>query len=399
MRSLREMTEMSIQTQRTHDRNREMTGYTRHSKDQIQADQTRGRFGLMRIALLGALVFLTVFSLGCGGAQAEGAAGEEGYTRILNVEVEKVATTTFTETIRLTGTVQADKDVVISAEESGVIREIVVDKGRWVQEGQAIFRLDDDLLSSQVEQARALATLAQETWDRRKRLYEEDQVGSELAYLEAKYAAEQAAANLNLLEERLARTVIRAPISGILDSRQVEVGTMVGAGTPVARIVDTDPVKVTGGVPERYATDVRTGTGATVTFDVLPDQVFEGQISYVGAVVNPRNRTFPVELRLPNPGGMIKPEMVANVDMVRRILEEAMVVPQEALVRVEDGYVVFTVEAENGADMVRSNPVELGPAQQNEVVVLSGIEAGDRLIVVGQQTVAAGDRVTVVAGR
>jgi len=115
--------------------------------------------------------------------------------------------------------------------------------------------------------------------------------------------------------------------------------------------------------------------------------------------VNPRNRTFLVEFRLPNPGGLIKPEMVANVEMVRRTLDEAMVIPQEALVRTEDGYEVFIVESEDGVELVRSRPVELGPAQQNQVVVLSGIDSGDRLIVVGQQTVAAGDRVNVVGER
>ena len=349
---------------------------------------------------LSALLLLPLGLWGCGGgAQAEGADEGAGYTRVINVEVSRVELETFTEIIRLTGTVQADRDVVISAEESGVIREILVDKGNRVRTGQAMFRMDDKILKAQVEQARALSNLAQETWDRRKRLYEEDQVGSELAYLEAKYAAEQAAANLNLLEERLARTVIRAPITGILDSREIEVGTMVGAGTPVARIVDADPLKITAGVPERYALDVRTGSEATVTFDVIPEEIFRGQISYVGSVVDPGSRTFSVELRLPNPGGLIKPEMVANVEVVRRTVDEAMVIPQEALVRVEEGYIVFVVEKEGGADLVRSVPVELGAAQQNEVVVLSGIEPGDRLIVVGQQTVAAGDRVNVVGER
>jgi RND family efflux transporter MFP subunit len=241
--------------------------------------------------------------------------------------------------------------------------------------------------------------MARETWERRKVLYEEDRVGSELAYLEAKYANEQAAANLKLLEERLSRTVIRAPISGILDSREIEVGTMVGAGTPVARIIDTNPVKITGGVPERYATDVHPGTEVTVSLDVLPGEAFPGRISYVGAVVNPRNRTFPVELRLPNPGGIIKPEMEANIEVVRQTLEGALVVPQEALVRTETGYEVFVVEREDDAELVRSRPVELGPAQRNKVVILSGIEPGARLVVVGQQSVAAGDRVRVVGER
>jgi membrane fusion protein (multidrug efflux system) len=372
------------------------------NQDQTMNGSTRGFPGLrgaQRGFFLSALFLLPLGLWGCGGGQAEGSEEESEYTRVLNVEVATVGITSFTEIIRLTGTVQADKDVVISAEESGVIREITVDKGSWVQAGQAIFRMDDELLKAQVEQAQAMSSLAREVWERRKRLYEEDQVGSELAYLEAKYAAEQATANLNLLEARLARTVIRAPIDGILDSREVEVGTMVGPGTPVARIVDNNPVRITGGVPERYATDVQAGAQVTVIFDVLPDEPFVGRISYVGAVVNPRNRTFPVELRLSNPGGLIKPEMVANVEVVRQTWEEAMVVPQEALIRVEAGYIVFVVENEGGVDLVGSRSVELGPAQQNEVVILSGIEAGDRLIVVGQQSVAAGDRVNVVRGR
>jgi membrane fusion protein (multidrug efflux system) len=371
---------------------------TIQNRDQIMNGKTEGGV-TPRTAGIGSLLPVILLSLaawGCGGAQAEGTEESVGYTRILNVEVAVVGTRDFDEIISLTGTVQADRDVTVSAQETGVIQEITVEKGSWVQAGQAIFRMDDDLLKAQVDQARAVASLAEETWERRKRLFEEDQVGSELAYLEAKYSAEQARANLALLEERLSRTVIRAPIAGVLDSREIEVGTMVAAGTPVARIVDSNPVKITGGVPERYATDVEPGTPATVSFDVLPDQVFQGRISYVGAVVNPRNRTFPVEFSLPNPGGLIKPEMVANVQMVRRTLRDAVVIPQESLVRVEDGYVAFVVETEGGTEVVRSRAVELGAAQRNEVVIRSGLQPGERLVVVGLQMVAAGDRVSFV---
>ena len=263
---------------------------------------------------------------------------------------------------------------------------------------QAIFRLDSELLQAQVDQAKAMSEMAREAWERRKRLYEEDRVGSELLYLEAKYAAEQASANRRLLEARLERTVIRAPINGILESREIEVGTMVGAGTPVARIVDVDLVKITAGVPERYAADVRAGADAVVTFDVLSGEAFPGTISYVGAAVNPRNRTFPVELVLPNPGGFIKPEMVANVALVRMVYEGAIVVPQEAVVRTEDGYVVFVVEDQDGISMARNRKVELGTAQKNQVMILTGLGPGDRLIVVGQQAVADQDHVNVVVG-
>jgi membrane fusion protein, multidrug efflux system len=363
----------------------------------------RGRGSMLSPAALLSLAILllsTVSLSGCGaGAQAGGATPEMAYSRVINVEVTPVAVTSFTETIRLTGTVQAHRDVVISAEESGVVREILAEKGSLVRTGQPIARLDAALLEAQLDQARAVAELARESWERRKRLFEEDQVGSELSYLEAKYGAEQAAANLTLLQERVERTVIRAPIDGILDSREIEVGTMVGVGTPVARIVDTDQVKITAGVPERYAGDVRVGSSVVVGFGAMGEGSYEGRISYVGAVVNTSNRTFPIELTLPNPGRVIKPEMVADVSVAKRTLEEATLVPQEALIRVEGGFVVFVVEGEGPGAVARSRPVELGPAQLNRVVIREGLVPGERLVVVGQQTVADGDRVNVVGQR
>lgn len=336
----------------------------------------------------------------CGGDAADGAESpdaEDGtFGRVINVETRQVVPQRFVEVVSLTGTVEANRDVRVSAEESGVIRQVFVEKGSVVRAGQPIARIDDRILRSQVEQAAAQASLARETWERRKRLYEEDGIGSELAYLEAKYAAEQAEANVSTLRQRLERTVVTAPISGVLDERSVEVGTMVGSGTHVARIVELDPVKITAGVPERYATDVDVGSRATVRFDVLDGQSFDGVISYVGSAVNPRNRTFPVEFTLPNPGRAIKPEMVADVEVTRRTLDSALVVPQEALVRVEEGYVVFVVVEEGGEMVADQRIVTLGPSQRNEVVVTRGLQPGDELIVLGQKQVAAGDRVRVV---
>lgn len=350
------------------------------------------------------LVALIVASVaGCGGdAQADSTAdaemGGESFVRVINVQVDQLEVSTFAEEVSLTGTVEADQDVMLAAEEAGAIVEVYREKGAAVRKGQAIARINDRILAAQVAQARAQAALANETWERRKRLFEQDQVGSELAYLEAKYSAEQSQASLAALEGRLANTVIRAPITGILDDRMIEVGSMVAPGTVVARVIDLDPVKVSAGVPERYALDVEQGAAVTVSFDVLPGEVIEGSISYVGAAVNPRNRTFPVEFTLPNEGARIKPEMVANVSIVRGIVEDALVVPQGALVRVEDGYVAFVVEEDDGQLVARSRVVERGPAQRNQAVVTSGLSPGDQLIVVGQQQVEDGDRVRIVSG-
>jgi len=350
----------------------------------------------MRRAAFGAtLVAVT----SCGGdAQAGGGAegAESRFTRVINVELHEVHLEAFREEIRLTGVAWADQDVTISAEESGVIREVLVDKGARVSAGDALLKIDDRVLSAEVAQARAQADLAAQTWDRRRRLWEEDQVGSELAYLEARFAAEQTAANLAGLEHRLDRTTVRAPFEGILDDRVVEVGSMVSPGQTVGRVVAINTVKVMAGVPERYAPDVRRGGRGVVRFDVLPGESFEGTINFVGSSVSPQNRTFPIEIRMPNPRGVVKPEMVATVVLERRMLDEAFVVPQDALVRVEDGYVLFVAEEGAQGLEARARQVRLGPSQSNRVVIEEGLESGDRLIVVGQRSVANGDRINVV---
>jgi len=339
----------------------------------MSARWMRGAAGLVAAAALAA----------CGDAGAEGTQSEP-FVRVINVEVSEITTEPFVEQIRLTGTVWANQDVQVAAEESGVIREILKDKGARVQAGEPLAKIDDAILSAQVDQARAQANLAAQSWERRKRLWEEDRVGSEIAYLEVKFAAEQTAANLRALEERLARTVIRAPFEGVLEQRLIEVGSMVGPGQVVARVVDLDPVKIVAGVPERYAADVRTGAMAQVSFDVFEGSVQEAPITFVGATVDARSRTFPIEVVIRNPRGLIKPEMVTNVSVARRDLAAAVVVPQDALIRVENGYVVFVVVERDGATVAEVRPVTLGPNQRNLAVVEAGVEPGDRLIVVGQ---------------
>lgn len=349
----------------------------------------------------GMVLAALTMAAGCGGdVQADGTETvAQDFVRVINVEVTEVQPRTFTERIHLTATAQANRDVMVSAEEAGVIREILVEKGAVVRAGQPLLRIDDAVLAAQVEQARAAAELARETWERRRALWEEDRVGSEIMYLEARAAAEQTAANLKVLEERLARTVIRAPFAGVLESREVEVGTMVSPGMAVARVVDPDPVKVSGGVPERYATDITEGAVADLTFDVLGDTVFRAPVHYVGATVDRRSRTFPVEVVVDNPDGVIKPEMVAEMSLIRRNLDSALVVPQDALVRVEDGFVVFVAVDHSEGPVAEVRPVVVGPAQENEVVLESGLAPGERLIVVGQKSVADGDRVKIVGTR
>ncbi|MGD2044953.1 MAG: efflux RND transporter periplasmic adaptor subunit [Gemmatimonadota bacterium] len=349
----------------------------------------------------GLVVMAATATAACGSAEADSAddmAASEGYVRVINVEVVPLQAQDFVEDIRLTSVAMANQDIMVAAQEGGVIREFFVDRGDRVDEGQPIAKIDDSVLSAQVDQARASADLASQTWDRRRRLWEEDRVGSEIAYLEARYASEQAAASLEGLEEHLARTVIRAPFAGIFDQRNVDVGAMVSPGQAVGRLVDLDPIKVFAGVPERYAPDVHVGDEAILAFDALGNEAYTAIVRYVGSTVDPQNRTFPIEVELPNRNGLIKPQMVANMAVTRRSVSNVVVVPQDALVRVEDGYVVFVATERDGVQVAEVRPVTLGPTRRNRVVIEQGVEPGEQLIVVGNRSVADGDRINVVDG-
>lgn len=346
-------------------------------------------------ALIGAVALA-----GCGGgADAEAATADATspaeFTRAVNVQTQTVTEQPFTEFVTVTGAVEANRDVVVAAEESGVIRQIYRDRGATVGAGQAIAKIDDRVLTAQVAQARAAAELAQTTYERRKVLWEQEKIGSEIAYLEARSNAEQAAANLATLEQRLGRTVVRAPFGGFLEDRMIELGSTVTPGTPVARIVDTSPVKVVGAVPERFAADVAPGREVVIRFDAIGTSV-DGTVSFVGSAVDNRSRTFPIEVRVENPDGRFKPEMSANIRMPLRQVDDAIVVPQDALIRDEDGFVVYVAVPDGDGWVAELRAVETSAADRGQVVVTSGLQAGDRVIVLGQHRVSDGDRVMLV---
>ena len=359
------------------------------------------------IALLAALVVTA--SCGNGEAQeteAEAAAetaaqpaAEQaaGSNRVINVQVLELQPQQFTDFVSLTGNLEASRDVVLAAEESGVVRQVFAEKGSAVRAGQPIVKIDDTVLRAQHDQARSEATLAKETYERQRRLWEEEKIGSEIAYLRAKYGAETAEANARVLAARLERTVVRAPIDGVLDDRTVEVGSMVTPGAPVGRIVDVNPLEVNAGVPERYASDIRRGAQARVVIDNMP-QTFEGRATFVGAAINAQNRTFPVEFAIANPGGVLKPGMVARIELEKRTAETAMLVPRDAVLRSANGYRVYVVVGEGEQLYAEARPVEMGAGSGAQVVITGGVQAGDRVVVLGQQQLANGDAVRIVTG-
>lgn len=351
---------------------------------------------------------LALIGTGCSAPAETAAAGEPQEergplaaafgARVVNVEITPVQPTNFVQYIRVIGEVEPLHDVTVSAEETGTLAAFLVAKGDRLTRGQPVTRISSDLLDAQLEEARAILDIAAERYDRQRRLFEDERIGTEMAVLEAKSQVLTSAARLKVLETRKARTVVASPITGTYDEQYVEVGELVNPGTRLLRVLATDRVKVVAGVPERYALSIVPGTPAVVTFDVIEGREFVGTIEFVGVSVDARSRTIPIEIVLDNGEGLIRPRLVANVQVERARKEQVIVVSQDLVQRTESGFQVFV--AEQGADglTAAARAVQLGPSYANEVVVTSGLAAGERLITAGHRQVDDGSVVSLVGG-
>jgi RND family efflux transporter MFP subunit len=318
--------------------------------------------------------------------------------RVVNVEVTPVQPTTFVQYIRVVGEVEPMHDVTVSAQETGTIAAFLVAKGERLSRGQPVTRISSDLLDAQLEEANAILEIATERYERQRRLWEEQSIGTEMAVLEAKSQVQTSAARLKVLQTRKARTMVTSPIAGTYDEQYVEAGELVNPGTRLLRVLATDRVKVVAGIPERYALAIVPGTPAVVTFDVIEDREFEGTIAFVGVSVDRRSRTIPIEIVLDNGEGLIRPRLVANVQVERMRAEQVIVVPQDLVQRTETGFQVFVARQGSDGLTAEARAVELGASYANEVVVTAGLASGERLITAGHRQVDDGSVVSLVGG-
>ncbi|WP_412069729.1 efflux RND transporter periplasmic adaptor subunit [Rubrivirga sp. IMCC43871] len=204
-----------------------------------------------------------------------------------------------------------------------------------------------------------------------------------------------AAAGVASARSQLASTRIVAPFSGVVEARLQQAGELASPGQPVVRLVGAGSVKVTAGVPERYAGEIEQGTQVQVSPNAYTVGARGGRVSFVGLAIDTGSRTFPIEVSVENADRSLKPSMVVRMDVTRSILQDAIVVPAEAIVRDERGTSVFIV-----ADGVATRRVvTLGPDAGDRVVLASGVQSGDQIIVSGAGELTEGEAVRVVETR
>jgi membrane fusion protein (multidrug efflux system) len=270
----------------------------------------------------------------------------------------------------------------------------LIEEGEPIDPNDPIVLLNADLLKARFERAKAQFEYDDSEWTRIAELYERGATSkTELDDAQASRAV--SAATLDEARRNLQRTEIVAPIGGILNRLTVEIGEYASPGQQVAEIVNIDRVKVVVEVPERDIYFLHLGDEVDILADALEETRFSGQISYISELADELTRTTRVEITVANRDHRLRSGQIVRARLTRRVLRDVIMIPLGSVIPLERGRVVYVANA----DRAERRLVELGLIEGRDVQILSGLEAGDRLIVAGHRYVGPGQPLTVVEER
>ena len=295
----------------------------------------------------------------------------------------------FDHFVSFQGTVKTMQNILVYPELPGQLIEIVAREGEKVEKDQIIARLDDGGLAAQLAQAQSQRALAQTVYDRQKRLWDQE-IGSEIQYLQAQTQFESSVKVVEALNVQLEKSIIRAHFDGTIDQIFKEPGTIVapGPGAEILRIVNLENVFVEVDVPESHVGAIMKGSMAKVSLSAIGKEI-NSKIARVSKVINPANRSFTVEIELPNNEGLIRPNLMATVEINDYTSENAVLIPQSIVSENAQGQqYCFALVSENGGHVARRLLIKTGKTMGDLIEVVDGIEPGSLLITEGAKKVS-----------
>lgn len=287
-------------------------------------------------------------------------------------------------------------------------------EGDTVRSREVLARLRDVEYRAKVEQARAAVSEARARlekakldFDRASGLYA-DRSMTKVEYDAARVSldiAEAAAAGadgqLGEATQALEDCVLRAPLDGVVLDRTVEVGALVGSGSPGFVVADVSSVKAVFGVPDQVVSELRTGQPLPVRIEVLGSGIYQGTVTSISPAADVQSRVFDVEVTIDNASGELKPGMIASVEVrsPTAVSETAGMpsLPLSSVVKSETGgYAVFVVDRSGEAPVARARPVELGAILGNRIAVRDGVQIGETIVSSGSSFLVDGDAVVII---
>lgn len=305
--------------------------------------------------------------------------------------------TVFKHYLELQAAVQTKENIVVNAEFGGILMQIYVKEGQRVSKGQSLGKIDDGGLTQQLAQLEIQAVLAKTTFDRQKNLWDQ-KIGSEIQYLQAKSNYEAQNKAVLQLKRQMAKTVVKAPFSGIIDEIISERGSVVGPGSPILRVISLGNMYLEAEVPEKYIGAVKRGTEVIVDFPMLNEKITT-TISLVNNNINPGNRSFKVQIQVPNKSGLIKPNLSAKININDYSNLKVITVPLSIISENADGEQYIYIAEQTGKDsqaIAKKVIVKTGKSQGDLIEILEGLNDGDSIIKEGARSIKDGQKVSII---
>ncbi len=320
------------------------------------------------------------------------AGGEEvRNTNAVLVNTSHINPQQFRHTIEVRGNVASRTNVILSSETGGTIEEVRVREGDPVKKGQVLVALDNDIIRNNIAEVRTALELATAVYDRQSNLWEKN-IGTEIQYLEAKNRKESLERQLATLQSQLNKTIIRAPFSGTVDNVAARLGEMAQPGVPLVQIVNQQQTYLEADVSERYIGDFEKGDRVSVYFPIQ-DKRLESEIIAVSEVINLENRTFRIEIRMPQTDFIVKPNQVAVIELVDYEKDSAMVVPTELILSDAQGKFLYVVEEEEEKTVASKARIDVGLTHEGKTEILDGLNSGDQVVMQGYRDLTEGTAV------
>ena len=366
----------------------------------IFKDEVKKVKGSYKRIFMGLLV-MPVLLWGCGKKEAT------NHDEAIPVTIGKVILKDLTYTLQRVGSLEPKESVVLKAEAEGTITGIFFEEGDWVKEGQVLIKLNDaktkatmDQLDARLRQMEVQLANSERTLQRKEPLVKEDLVSKQdFDDLQSKIEVEKAtlkeikaqrAHNRELLDD----TEVRAPFAGAVSERKISVGDFLRIGDPVVHLVQLNPLEVAFRVDEKYKTNLYPQQPVTLTVAAYPERKFQGEVYFISPDIDIATRTFLVKSRIANETNTLNPGMFAEVIIVTEVHKNALVVPWESVIQLEDEtylYVVNTATAKKVS-------VKLGLVSGGLAEVFGNLKAGQSVVREGKYALHNGSKVRVVAG-
>jgi len=305
---------------------------------------------------------------------------EQKFLLVTSIETESAP---YAHYVSFQGTLETDQNIVMYPEIPALLKKVKVKEGQRVKKGQVLAVLSDSGMIDQLQQLEIQHALAKTTFERQKRLWEQ-KIGSEMQYLQAETQFKSLEKSIAQMQDQVAKTTITAPFDGIVDHILADEGSSLAPGmTPIVRIINLNQMKVSAAIPEIHLPNIQANSKVTVEVPVLNERM-EAAVNAVGNFINPNNRSFRIEVELPNAKERLKPNMTVQLHINDYNNPTAILVPAKNILEDQAGrsyvYKLEAVEGQESTYKAVKTFVQLGKSSNNQTEILEGISAGDLLV-------------------